>query len=37
MLWIAVRMHAVSEYQPVNMPTRYQVVAMPSDPLDQAP
>jgi uncharacterized protein (DUF2235 family) len=29
------RMRAVSDYQPVNMPPRYQVVSMPSGPTDQ--
>jgi uncharacterized protein (DUF2235 family) len=28
------RMHTVSNYQPVNMPTSYQVISMPSGPLD---
>jgi hypothetical protein len=29
------RMRAVSDYQPANLPTRYQVVSMPSGPADQ--
>jgi uncharacterized protein (DUF2235 family) len=28
------RMHTVVNYQPVNMPARYQMVAMPSGPMD---